>query len=409
MTIKKILSIGSIVAVIAVVAIGWDQAVENVDSNEVKVFQGIVSGDLTVHQTAGMKQRWFDYVATYKKRDFVEFNAPDKVSMDSPEAKIYGLPIRFNDQGAAVIFGDASYTLSVNEDHLKAMRTEFPTIEQLENELIRPAIQRAVYMTGPTMSSKQSTAEKRPLLVEYITDQTNDGVYQTETVDDKTIDPLSGEERTITVAKIIKDTNAVNSRARLEDSPLKKFGIKIFNLQVKKIKYDANVEKQIEAQRKIFMDIQTAIAKAKEAEQNAIKATEEGKANAATAKWEQETVNAKEIALAEKNKKVAKLEKEAAAFTKQKDILLGQGIAEKRKLIMQADGALKMKLDTMEKIAAINADAVKNYKGNWVPQIVYGGGGSGKGGTEQYSAAQTMMETLTVDAMKRLSLDLKTK
>jgi len=407
MTIKKILSIGSIVAVIAIVAIGWDQAVENVDSNEVKVFQGIVSGELTVHQTAGMKQRWFDYVATYKKRDFVEFNVPKNVSMDNPEAKIYGLPIRFNDQGAAVLFGDVSYTLSSNDEHLKALRTEFPNIEQLEEQLIRPAIQRAVYMTGPTMSSKESTSEKRPLLVEYITDQTNNGVYQTETSDVETTDPLSGEKRTVTIAKIVHDSKAVNQRARLEKSPLEKFGIKVFNLQVKKIKYDSNVERQIEAQRKIFMDIQTAIAKAKEAEQNAIKAVEEGKASAAVAKWEQETLNAKEIALAEKNKAVAKLDKEAALFTKEKDILLGQGIAAKRKLIMQADGALKMKMDTMKEIAKINAEAIRDYKGNWVPQIVYGGGGTG--GTEQYSAAQTMMETLTVKAMKDLSLDLKTK
>lgn len=407
MTIKQIISTVLVLGTVAVIAVGWDQAVENVDSNEVKVFQGIISGDLTVHQTAGMKQRWFDYVATYKKRDFVEFNAPNGMSMDNPEAKIYGMPVRFNDQGAAVIFGDASYTLSSNEKQLKALRTEFPTMEQLEIQLIRPAIQRAVYMTGPTMSSKESTSEKRPVLVEYITDQTNNGVYKTETSDVETIDPLSGEKRTVTIAKIVTDTKAVNNRARLEDSPLQKFGITVFNLQVKKIKYDKNVERQIEAQRKIFMDIQTAIAKAKEAEQNAIKAVEEGKASAAVAKWAQETENAKFIALAEKNKKVAKLDKEAAKFTKEKDILLGQGIAAKRKLIMQADGALKMKLDTMKEIAAINAGAIRDYKGNWVPQIVYGGGGSG--GTAQYSAAQTMMETLTVKAMKDLSLDLSTK
>ena len=407
MTIKQIISTVLVLGTVAVIAVGWDQAVENVDSNEVKVFQGIISGDLTVHQTAGMKQRWFDYVATYKKRDFVEFNAPKGMTMDNAEAKIHGLPIRFNDQGAAVLFGDASYTLSTNEKHLKALRTEFPTMEQLEVQLIRPAIQRAVYMTGPTMSSKESTAEKRPLLVEYITDQTNNGVYQTETSDEETIDPLSGEKRTITVAKIVTDAKAVNQRARLEDSPLQKFGITVFNLQVKKIKYDKNVERQIEAQRKIFMDIQTAIAKAKEAEQNAIKAVEEGKASAAVAKWAQETENAKFIALAEKNKKVAKLDKEAAKFTKEKDILLGQGIAEKRKLIMKADGALKMKMDTMKEIARINAEAIRDYKGNWVPQIVYGGGGAG--GTAQYSAAQTMMETLTVKAMKDLSLDLTTK
>ena len=69
---------------------------------------------------------------------------------------------------------------------------------------------------------------------------------------------------------------------------------------------------------------------------------------------------------------------------------------------------LTQKIEAAKYIAEVNAAAIRDYKGQWVPQIVYGGGG-GKGGTAKYSAAQDMMEAMTVKAFKDLSLDLKVK
>jgi len=414
--LKKFGSFGLIAVVVSVIFLGVfaSKVGTNVDDAEILVTQDAYDGDITVYNTGGFKWIWFAGTVDYLKRGQLEFAPPvnndnvTTVSLDSNEAKAYGLRLRFNDKGGATFYGQFSYIMPEDKELIKKIRSKYPSESAMERDLIRPVVTKAVYMTGPTMSSEESTATKRPELIESIMDQINFGPYKTVNKPEKVLDTLSGEMKTVMVARVVEDPSAPNGKARQEVSPLIEFGIRVVNPEIKKIKYDKNVEDQIETQRKITMDIQTAIAKAREAEQNAIKAVEEGRANAATAEWAQKTENAKDIALAEKNKTVAKLDKEAAKFTKDKDILLGQGIAAKRKLIMQADGALKMKMDTMKEIARINAEAIRDYKGNWVPQIVYGGGG-GSGGTAQYSAAQTMMETLTVKAMKDLSLDLTTK
>lgn len=408
--LKKFGSFGLIAVVVSVIFLGVfaSKVGTNVDDAEILVTQDAYDGDITVYNTGGFKWIWFAGTVDYLKRGQLEFAPPvdgdnvSTVSLDSEEAKAYGLRLRFNDKGGATLYSQFSYIMPDDEELIKKIRAKYPSEAAMERDLLRPVITKAVYMTGPTMSSEESTAVKRSELIGSIMDQINNGPYLTENVQEKVEDTLSGKMKTITVARIVEDIEAPNGRARQEVSPLKEFGIVVVNPEIKKIKYDKQVEDQIEAQRKITMDIQTAVAKAKEAEQNAIKAVEEGKANAATAKWKQETINAKDIALAEKNKKVAKLAKEAAVFKKQEEILLGQGEAERKRLNMKADGALKMKGDILIKIAEINAGAIRDYKGNWVPQIVAGGGAGGGGGL----GAQTMVEAMTIKALKDLSLDL---
>ena len=400
---------GGVLAILSVVTliiclVFAGEIVERVDDSQVKVFQSPIAGTMTVHNTPGLKYQGFADVKTYNKRDQIIFTQPEGMAYEDKEAKLYGLPLRFNDKGGAVMYSTFSYTLSPDPTATLRIRSKYSSIQQLEEELIKPVITKAVYMTGPTMSSEESTASKRSLLIEYVMDQINEGPYKMKMTEIKATDTLSGQEKTITIAQIVKDVSAPNGRARQELSPLKEFGITVFNPEIKKIKYDPQVEKQIEAQRQITMNIATAIASAKEAEQNTIKEEEQGKARAAKAKWAQEEINAKDIAMAEKKLTVAKLDEKAAEHTKKKDILLGQGEAEKKKLIMSADGALEKKLATYERVSAMYAKAMAEYKGNWVPQIQTGG--SNATGSGQ-NAGLDMMEILSIKAAKDLALDLQ--
>jgi hypothetical protein len=163
------------------------------------------------------------------------------------------------------------------------------------------------------------------------------------------------------------------------------------------------VEGQIKQQQEISMKVQTAMASAKEAEQNVITVAKQGEANAATAKWEQEVIKAKAVTLAEQEKEVAKLNRDAAEYTKQKDILLGQGEAERKRLVMSANGALEQKLDAWLKAQEYWADAASKYPGQWVPTTVIGGDSKG------YNGAQTFMDLMGMKAARDLSLDMSIK
>ena len=96
------------------------------------------------------------------------------------------------------------------------------------------------------------------------------------------------------------------------------------------------------------------------------------------------------------------LAKDAAAFTKQKDILLGEGEAARKRLVMQADGALKQKLDAYVKVQGLYAAEIGTQR--WVPNVVIGATGSSTGG-----GAQTLIDMFTAKAAQDLSLDLSMK
>ena len=161
---------------------------------------------------------------------------------------------------------------------------------------------------------------------------------------------------------------------------------------------------QIRQQQEAFAKVATAIARAKEAEQDAITVEKRGQANAAEAKWKQEVVKAQQVTEAEMRKRVAELDAEAAAATKRKLILEGEGEAAKRLLVMQADGALERKLATYERVQGVWAGAFKEFKGSIVPQIMMTPGVAGAGG----NAALDFMGLMGMKAARDLSLDLST-
>ena len=78
-------------------------------------------------------------------------------------------------------------------------------------------IDKAIYMSGPLMSSKESYAEKRNALITYVEDQITHGVYQTRQHDVKTTDPITGVEKTITAVEIVADDKGMPRRQGRSD------------------------------------------------------------------------------------------------------------------------------------------------------------------------------------------------
>lgn len=69
---------------------------------------------------------------------------------------------------------------------------------------------------------------------------------------------------------------------------------------------------------------------------------------------------------------------------------------------MVADGALQQKLDTYLQVQTVWANAVANYKGNWVPTTVMGGASGGNSG----NGANTLIDLLSAKTANDLALDM---
>lgn len=390
---KKIIGL-LIASTILVLTFSIGALFEDVDAGQIVVIQAPITGTLTVYKEPGWVGQWFGKATHYHKSAQFWFN--------TTKAADRSIDVRWNDAGTARISGSVRYKMPLSDDKIIELHSIYGSQEAIENDLIETNIKKSIYMTGPLMSSKESYAEKRSYLIQLIEDQAARGVYQTIQKDIKAVDAISEQEKTITVVEIQYDT-AKGVALRQEVSPLKSYGITLSNLSIEGIKYDEKVESQIEAQRKATMEVQTAMAKSKEAEQRALTAEKEGEARAAEAKWEQEVIAAKEVTQAEMRRKVAEEDVKTAELRKRQMILEGEGEAAKKRLVMQADGALNQKLETWLKAEEMKWNAFAQFQGNLVPLYQSGNVGNNSNNAMQY------MELMGLKAMKDLSLDMKTK
>ena len=392
--------------------------IENLDNSQVMVVQNPLSGKLTWYTTTGgIKWQGFGTVTKYNKQSTFWFSAkPDQGKKNDESIKT-----RFNDGAHGFISGSFSWVMPTDEPTLTALHTKYSSQTGIEQQLIRTVVEKAVYMTGPLMSSTESYASRRNELLSYVDDQMTRGVYKTVSVDERTKDTMTGADKTVRVVKLVQSKSGDYEREDV--SPFQTLGIKTFNLSFNAVTYDDAVENQINAQQQAVMDVQTAMANAKKAEQDVITTGKKGEANAAEAKWKQEVIKAQAVTQAEQEKlvaetaaarekavaetaglqrkNVAELDLAAAEFTKKANIALGEGESQRRKMVMEADGALEKKLEALVAINSAYAKAMAEYKGNWVATVQQGSTASSGG-----NGATAFIDLLTAKAAKDLALDM---
>ena len=395
---KKFIGIISILLIIIIVALG-SSFVENVDASEICVIQDPIDGELHVYTTAGLKTQGFGTVTKYKKSSHYWFSSKDGEGHDIIDQSC---GTRFNDGANGRVSGSTRWEFPLGTDHVLELHKKYGSQDAIEKALIKTVIDKSVYMSGPLLSSKESYSEKKNELIFYIQDQSEHGIYKTVSKEKRAHDPITGKDMTVTVVTIDIDSTSKIIR-RQEESPFNKFGITLHNFAINDIVYDDIVEKQISSQQTAIMQVQTAIAQAKEAEQRQIKAEKDGQARATQAKWDQEVLKAQQVTEAEQKREVARLASEEAEFYKKEQILKGEGEGARKRLIMQADGALEKKLTAYVEVNARYAEAIQNYKGSWVPGVLMGAGANGNNGS---SGAQDLINMYAVKTAKDLSLDL---
>ena len=403
------LIIGAIIALVIAVVF-FTKLVVTVDANDIVIKQGVLSGHLDVWSQPGPKMQNFGSITRYNRSSQYSFSA----AKDQGTKNDQSIKARFNDGGHGNISGTLQYDLPT-DSMMVELHKKFGSSEAIAEKVIRPAVERSVYMSGPLMSSKESSAERRSDLLRYIEDQVVFGVYKTNTIDVKDVDPISGKERTVKRVELVPNPKAPNGFERQEESVISSYHIRAYSFNINAITYDDTVENQIKEQQALAMKIQTAIAGSREAEQRAATAEQNGKADAMKAKWDQEVLKAKEVTKAEQDKavaltkaqqekEVAELAKQAAEFKKQANILEGEGEAKRAELMMRANGYLPEKLEAWERVVSKGYEQMG--KQQWVPTYYVGGNGSTPNGS---AATNEFMQLMQLNAARNLGLDMSVK
>ena len=388
-----------IVILVVVTLLGMN-AFETVEKGTYQIRQFPITGTLSVKMDPGMWCQCFGDVQTW----------PVSITFDFTREHV--IPTRFNDGSQSTVLGTVRVYMPKSEEKALELITKhgFRSINSVMEQLVFPHLGRVLRLTGNLMSAKESFDEKRADFDSMAFDQLLNGVYKTVTREKQITDPITGKKTTKKFKEILLDENGNFQR---EGNPLKGTGISFDAFRITAIKYPNVVETQIEAQRKAIMEVETARANAKKAEQDAKTIEMKGKADVMQSKYEKEQEKVKAIVEAQQQKEVAelhaakelavaKLMKMAAKEEKQRQILLGQGESERKKLVMNADGALAQKLEAWKEVNSYYAQAMKDYKGHWVPNVVMSGGQNG----QNLNAAQSLLDLFMVKTARDLSLDM---
>lgn len=347
---------------------------EDVRNEEIVVNQRAFSGRMEYWTEPGFKWQMFGRTTSYYKTQQYWFGGKDI------DGESHGKPIEviFNDASVGYIYGSLRVQLPTDIEHLSKIQTAYNGMNRLMSDLVAQNVTKVIYASGPLMSAFESYAEKKNDLIGYITDQLTYGVYKTKVEEVVTVDAFTGEEKKIKIASLISNENAPNGYVRSERSPFSGYGILVDQVSISKIEYDEKVNRQIEAQQQANMSIQTKKAEALAAQQEAVKAEAEGKAEAAKAKWQQEKVKATAVTKAEQEREVARLAAEQAEFDKKRIIAEGQAEAEANRLKVAAGLTPQERAEWDYKTAVGIAEALAKSNVRWVPEIMMGGS-SGNG------------------------------
>ena len=369
---------GIIIAVLAVVLLFISGSLlEDADKSKNYVCQMPVTGTYVVWTDGGLQWQGCGTVREYAKTSQIEFTKLEKneegyiATGENPAAAL-----TFNDKGRGFIVGSFRVVMPNDEQNMKKIQQDFGSEAALINNLVRPTLYKVVTSCGPLMSSLESVSETRTDLISYITDQLNNGVYKTRVKKVEVLNEITNEKEVRAQAEIITDTNAPGGYKRQETSPFSQYGISCGLVSIIDIKYDKATQSQIEAQKQANLAVITSKTKSLEAMQRTIQITEEGKAAAEKAKWEQEKEKAVAVTKAQQEFEVAELEAKKAKQVALKVQAEGEAKAAANRALVSAGLTPAEKAEWDYKTAVGIAQALAESKVQWVPQVMMGNSNS---------------------------------
>jgi hypothetical protein len=401
-------TIGIIVIALIVGLVAVSGLTSTVDKGTYQIRQWPVTGTIDVKMEPGMWWKCYSDIKTWNKAETLYFTSDEEGGKEN-----MSMEVRFNDGSITHISGTCRVLMPTSPAQARDLVTVhgFKSYADLEAKLIRPVVRNSLRLTANLMSARESYAEKRTDFTFWAWDQIQNGLYQTREVEKTVTDLVTGEE----IQKMFKEIQEIDGKKVYQQNPLEGTGIRLANFEIKVFDYSDKVQLQIARQQDALMAVETAKAEAAKAEQMKIQKEAEGQANVVEAKYEEEMLKVKAIVVAQREKEVAilaaekardanQLMRDAAKFKKEEEILLGQGEAERKRLVMSADGALKQKIEAFILVQDkwANAFAQRN-----VPSAVFVQGGRADGGaSDQDGMSLAFQNMLSVLTLKQLGLDM---
>jgi hypothetical protein len=329
------------------------------------------------------------------------------LSLEDNGIEVGQIMIRFSDATTANVKGITQFILPSDDKEMILIHNTHRTPQSLVVKRLAPYTKECLQSSAQLMSSEKHYGGGRAQMAQDFMDQLKEGVYLLKTEENIVYDSLAGEKKRIYQTEI--QTDKKTSAPKRKTSSIKEYGITVADAAITDVDYEDKVDQKltkiidavtkssISKQELMTAQQQTLTAKAK-GEQALVEIEYQQKQEQTRQVVEAET----KVKLAEQDKLQQKIALEGAVLEAKKIKELADAQAYARQRIMQADGALELKLKAQIEVQKAWADAFSKYTGAVVPQFQTGGGVVGNG-------ALNFMDIMTAKTAKDFALELRNK
>ncbi len=317
------------------------------------------------------------------------------------------IQIRFSDATTADVKGITQYILPSDEKEMILIHNTHRTPVSLVQKRLAPYTKECLQSSAQLMSSEKHYGGGRAQMAQDFLDQLKDGVFLLRTEENLVYDSLEKEKKRVYQTEVQVDKKTGQAKRKI--SSIKEYGITVADAAITDVDYEEKVDTKLVK----IIDAATKSAISKQelmtAQQQTLTAKAKGEQALVEIEYQQKQEQTKQVVEAETRVKVAeqdrlqqKIAYEAAILESKKIKELADAEAYSKSKIMQADGALEMKLKAQVEVQRVWADAFSKYTGAVVPQFQTGGGATTNG-------ALSFMDIMTAKTAKDFALDLKQK
>ncbi|MFD0999921.1 SPFH domain-containing protein [Ohtaekwangia kribbensis] len=330
-----------------------------------------------------------------------------KLDLEDNGIEVGKIMIRFSDATTADVKGITQFILPSDEKEMILIHNTHRTPQSLVVKRLAPYTKECLQSSAQLMSSEKHYGGGRAQMAQDFMDQLKEGVYLLKTEENVVFDSLEQEKKRIYQTEIQFDKKDGAPKRKL--SSIKEYGITVADAAITDVDYEDKVDQKLTK----IIDAVTKSSISKQelmtAQQQTLTAKAKGEQALVEIEYQQKQDQIKQVVEAETKVKVAEQDKQQQKIAYEGAILESKKIKEladaqayARAKIMQADGALEMKLKAQVEVQKVWADAFSKYTGAIVPQIQTGGTGTTNG-------ALNFMDLMTAKTAKDFALDLKNK
>jgi SPFH domain / Band 7 family len=333
--------------------------------------------------------------------------ATPQLELEDNGIEVGQIMIRFSDATTADVRGITQFILPSDEKEMILIHNTHRTPQSLVVKRLAPYTKECLQSSAQLMSSEKHYGGGRAQMAQDFLDQLKEGVYLLKTEENLVFDSLEMEKKRVYQTSVQFDKKTSLPSRKL--SSIKEYGITVADAAITDVDYENKVDEKlvkiIDAVTKSSISKQELMT----AQQQTLTAKAKGEQALVEIEYQQKQEQTKQVVEAETKVKVAEQDKlqqkiayEGAILEAKKIKELADANAYAKQRIMQADGALEMKLNAQVEVQKVWADAFSKYTGAIVPQFQTGGGPTTNG-------AINFMDIMTAKTAKDFALDMKNK